>query len=130
MYVTTPARTYAWSLLGLLAISALCTAVVLTSVLRAPVIADDEATRAVDDLVRAENADLAFPAVFSVPLVFDFFKSNQPLGFTSLLIGYLLLSLGLQIVAVVLHSRRALPPGNYGLRAAEQAEDTSGITKG
>ncbi|MCS7480491.1 hypothetical protein ACFFQW_33515 [Umezawaea endophytica] len=119
MVVTTPARTYASSWLGLLAIGALSTAVVLTGVLRAPVIADDEATRAVDDLVRTENANHALPAMFAVPVVFDLFEGKQPSAFTGVLIGYVVLSVGLQLVAVVVHSRQVLPPGDYGPPSAE-----------
>ncbi|HWO63174.1 MAG TPA: hypothetical protein VNO31_24385 [Umezawaea sp.] len=128
VFATTPARTYAWSWLGLLAIGALSTAVVLTGVLRTPVIADDEATRAVDDLVRAENATVALPAMFAVPVVFDLFEGKQPPGFTGVLIGYLVLAVGLQAVAAVLQSRRVLPPGDYGLPATRPADDV--IAKG
>ncbi len=123
MFLTTPAKTYAWSWLGVLAIGALSTAVVLTSTLRAPVIADDEATRAVDELVRAENADVAFPAMFAVPVFLDLVWGNrQPHSFTWLLVGYAVLSAGLQVIAAVRHERRVLPPGDYGLPAAEPTD--------
>jgi hypothetical protein len=109
----------------LLGIGALSIAVVLTSVLRAPVIADDEATRAVDELVRVEWADRAFPAMFAIPVLFDMLIENrQPAAFTGLPAGYAVLSVGLQVIAMVHHRRRMLPPGDYGLPTAEPAGTT------
>ncbi len=122
MFVTTPNRTYAWSWLGLLAIGAVSTAIVLAGVLRAPPVADDEASTAVDHLVRAENADAAFPAMFALPVLLDLlFENRQPHSFTWLMAGYVVLSFGVQLVAFLVHRYRKLPPGQYEFRVAEGA---------
>lgn len=123
MFLTTPsARTYAWSWLGLLAIGAICTAVVLRSVQRAPAIADDEASAAVDELLHTEYADSAMPVLYAIPAPLDLlYENRQPQAFTWLLVAYVVLSVGVQAVAVLRRRRRKLPPGNYGL-PAETAE--------
>ena len=116
MVVTTSsARTYAWSWLGLLAIGAICTAVILRSVLRAPAVADDEASSIVDELLHTEYADATLPAMYTMPVLLDLLLENrQPHAFTGLLVAYAVLSVGVQTVGVLRHRRRALPPGNYG----------------
>lgn len=110
MYLTTSARTYAWSWLGLLALSAIATTVTVNGVLRAPTIAEDEGSLAVDELVRTENAFALFPAMFAIPVLFDLISDNrQPHTFTWLLVGYAALSVGLQTVGIILNRRRRLP---------------------
>jgi len=127
MFVTTPsARTYAWSWLGVLAIGALCTAVVLRSVLRAPAVVDDEASAAVDELIHTQYADATLPAIYAAPILLDLlFENRQPHAFTWLLVAYAVLSVGVQAVAVVRHRRRRLPQGNYGTSDGVQPEVSS-----
>ncbi|MEC3973894.1 hypothetical protein [Amycolatopsis sp. H20-H5] len=119
IFVTDPnpgARTYAWSWFGLLALSAICTGTVLNSVLNAPTVAENDASLAVDELLRIRDADEAAPAMYTLPLLWDFLLDDgrPPVGFTAPLIGYIVLSLGLFAVAHLRHERRTLPPGNYG----------------
>lgn len=125
MFLTIPsAWTYAWSWLGLLAIGAICTAVVLRSAQCAPAVADDEASAAVDELIHTEYADSAMPAIYAIPVPLDLlYENRQPQAFTWLVVAYAVLSLGVQAVAVLRRRRRKLPPGNYGL-PAETAEST------
>jgi hypothetical protein len=116
MYVSTPARTYAWSWLGVLALAAVFFAVAVTKILRAPALAEDDASLAVDAALRTEDSYLAMPAVFAVPVLFDLLTSNrQPHEFTGWLVVYVALALGTQAIGVLVQWRhRALPPGYYG----------------
>ncbi|WP_326944434.1 hypothetical protein OG439_31995 [Amycolatopsis sp. NBC_01307] len=117
MYATTPARTYAVSWLGLLALSALVSGWVLVSVLRRPLIADGAESLAVARALRVEAINAASPLMAVLPLVMDPLLGNrQPAAFTPWLAGYVVLVLVLQVVGYVRHLRRSrtLPPGCYG----------------
>ncbi|WP_209667406.1 hypothetical protein [Amycolatopsis magusensis] len=117
MYVTTSARTYAWSWLVLLGMSAVAGAVVLADVLRAPARGEDEGSLAVDAVLRREDAYLLPPASFAVLVLFNLLVDDrQPVQFTN----WLALYAGLAVVAQVIgwlthaHARRHLPPAYYG----------------
>jgi hypothetical protein len=106
--VTTPFRTYAWSWLGLLALGGGVTAVVLTGILRRPVIAEDETSLAVDAALRIRDLLGAMPAVYAVPVLFDLVTDDaQPPGYRPWLIGYAALAVATQAVAGFVDSRRS-----------------------
>ncbi|KDN17585.1 hypothetical protein [Amycolatopsis rifamycinica] len=111
---STPARTYAVSWLGLLALSALCTGCVLAGFLRAPVLAVDGPSLAVYRALLAENIHVAAPALAAVPPILDVARADRlPAGYGAALAGYAALVVGTELVAY-LRSRRPLPPGHYG----------------
>jgi hypothetical protein len=122
MYFATPARTYAVSWLGLLALSALCTGWVLAGVLRSPLLAEDAETLAIARAVRAEKIYAGTPVLAAFPLVLDLLDHVQPPAFTPWLIGYVAAVVVLQVVAFALHGRRyrTLPPGHYGTPVPDQ----------
>jgi hypothetical protein len=106
---------WAWLWLGLLALGALVDAVILTSVLRRPVIAEDEGSLAVDAVTRLEDVQLAVPSFFALPVVADVVFADVP-G-KPWLIGYVVLAVGTHVVAVITQRRRipALPAdAHYG----------------
>ena len=107
---------YALSWFSLLVISAVTFGTVVTSVLRAPVIAEDEASRAVDDAWRRQDLYAAFPVGFVLPVLTDLFVDRVPRGFTVPLIAYAVVATGLQVVGALVQRRehRGLPPGHYG----------------
>jgi len=108
IFVTTPFRTYAWSWLGLLALGGVVTAVVLTGILRRPVIAEDETSLTVDAAVRLQDLRIAMPAGYAVPVVFDPMTGNaQPPGYAPWLIGYAALAVVTQAVAGFVSWRRS-----------------------
>ncbi|WIX77849.1 hypothetical protein QRX50_41700 [Amycolatopsis carbonis] len=55
-------RTWAWSWLGLLAVGAICTAVIVVATLREPVLAEDDASLAAGELLRREAVQSTAPA--------------------------------------------------------------------
>jgi hypothetical protein len=117
MYLTTSARTYALSWLGLLALSALCGAWVLVGVLRGPVFAETVESVAVDRALRSEKIYAATPVLAAFPLVLDLMLDNrQSAAFTPWLAGYIAAVVVLQGVSYAVHRRRfrTLPPGHYG----------------
>ncbi|WP_439383667.1 hypothetical protein [Amycolatopsis lexingtonensis] len=102
-----------------LAVGAGATALVLGRVLRGPVIAEDEASRRVDEVLRAEDAYRFAPcavyAVLAMPVfVVDWATPPGYLGWLAL--AYLVAVLGLQLTGwlVVRHRYRRLPPGFHG----------------
>ncbi|MFD8492507.1 hypothetical protein [Amycolatopsis sp. NPDC059657] len=107
MHFTTPAQTYAWSWLGALGWSEVCTAVILVGTWRAPVIAEDKTSEAVDTALRIEDGYLAMPAYFAVPLVLDLLTSNrQPPEFTWWLVAYMVLAVGTSAISALKYLRR------------------------
>jgi hypothetical protein len=117
MYVTTSARTYAWSWLGALGVGAVCFAVILTDIVRRPALAEDTASLAVDDILRVEDAHVAMPALFAVPVLLDLLTTHrQPHEFTLWLAVYAALAAGTQLAGRLAHRRRhrTLPLGYYG----------------
>ncbi|WP_290050294.1 hypothetical protein [Amycolatopsis solani] len=101
-----------------LAVGAGATALVLGRVLRGPVIAEDETSRRVDDVLRAEDAYRFAPsavyAVLAMPVFVVDWATPGYLGWLAL--AYLVAVLGLQLIGwlVVRHRYRRLPPGSYG----------------
>ncbi|RSD13266.1 hypothetical protein [Amycolatopsis eburnea] len=101
-----------------LAFGAGATALVLGRVLRAPVIAEDAASHAVDGVLRAEDpyrfAPSAAYAVLAMPIYVVDWAWPGPLGWISL--AYLVVVLVLQLLGWLLARRRhrRLPPGCYG----------------
>jgi hypothetical protein len=117
MFFTTSYRTYAWSWLGVLALGAVVFAVIVSGVLRRPVVAEDEPSLAVDKVLRAEDLNIAGPTLYAFPVLLDLVTTNrQPPGFTPWLAGYAGLVIALQAVGAFVHRRRrpALPDGHYG----------------
>ncbi|MBE1496264.1 hypothetical protein H4696_003364 [Amycolatopsis lexingtonensis] len=107
IFVTTPFRTYAVSWLGFLALGGAVTSVILTGILRRPVIAEDETSLAVDAAVRLQDFLIAMPAVYAVPMLFDPIIDNaQPPGYIPWLIGYAALAVATQAVAGFVNWRR------------------------
>lgn len=124
MYLLTPARTYAWSWFGLLVVSGVWSAVILARVLRAPAVAEDEGSLAVDKLLRIEDAYVVMPAQFAVLVLVDLLLGNrQPPEFTGWLIAYAALAVATQTIGGLryLH-RRTLPPGHYGTSVVTRQE--------
>ncbi|GHG42521.1 MULTISPECIES: hypothetical protein [Amycolatopsis] len=120
MFVATPYRTYAWSWLGLLAIGAVVCAVIVTRVVRRPVIAEDEPSAAVDAVLRLDDLVIALPSAYSLPVLFDLVTTQrQPPGFAPWLLGYAALAIALQIAGR--WRRPALPDGDYGVPLPAQA---------
>ncbi len=105
---------YALSWLSLLAISGVVFGTIVTGVLRAPIIAEDEASRAVDDAWRRQDLYTAVPVLFALPVLVDVFEHRLPGGFTVPVIAYAVAAAGLQAAGAVVHRRRTLPPGDYG----------------
>ncbi|WP_410636418.1 hypothetical protein [Amycolatopsis sp. cmx-4-83] len=101
--------------LGLLVLGAAVDAVVLTGILRRPVIAEDEGSLAVDTVTRLQDVHFALPSLFAVPVVAD-------LGYTALpgkpwLAGYVALAVTTHVIGWFAQRRRVppLPPGaRYG----------------
>ena len=107
---------YALSWFSLLAISAVAFGTIVTGVLRAPVIAEDEASRAVDDAWRRQDLYTAAPVVFALPVLTDLLEDRLPRGFTVPVIAYVVAVFALQVIGALVNWRmnRAFPPGNYG----------------
>ncbi|MFJ7212314.1 hypothetical protein [Amycolatopsis sp. NPDC098790] len=104
--------------LGLLAIGAVVNAVILTGVIRRPVLAEDEGSLAVDVVTRLEDVRLALPSLFAAPVVVDLVAENPP-G-RPWLIGYVVLAVATNVVALFAQRARtpALPAeGCYGVPA-------------
>jgi hypothetical protein len=112
MLSTAPAYAAGW--LTLLGVSALCSAVILTSFLRSPVLAEDEASFAVYRQLLAENLHAASPALAAVPPILDTVTGHRlPPGYGPLLFAYAGLVAAAELTAY-LRGRRPLPPGHYG----------------
>ncbi len=124
MFAATPYRTYAWSWLGLLALGAVVWAVIVTGVLRRPVIAEDEPSAAVDAVLRLDDLATALPSAYALPVLVDLVTTQrQPPGFAPWLVGYATLAIALQITGALRTRRRprVLPDGDYGVPLPAQA---------
>jgi hypothetical protein len=109
---TAPA--YAWSWLGLLALSAVCGGVVLAGFTRGPVLAEDPESLAVYRGLLAENIHSASPALVAVPPLLDVALGHRfPAAYAPALIAYVVLVVAVELTAYV-RNRRPLPPGHYG----------------
>ncbi|MEU5264133.1 hypothetical protein [Amycolatopsis sp. NPDC021455] len=101
-----------------LAVGAGVTTLVLAGVLRGPVIAEDEASRRVDEVLRAEDpyrfAPCGVYAFLAMPVFVVDWATPGFLGWSAL--AYLLLVAALQLTGwfVTRHRYRRLPPGCYG----------------
>jgi len=101
-----------------LAAGAGVTALVLARALRAPVLAEDEASRLVDEVLRAEDpyryAPSALYAALAVPVFVVDWATPGWLGWSAL--AYLVTVVVLQLIGWLLVRRRYrwLPPGFYG----------------
>jgi hypothetical protein len=104
--------------LALLAVGAVVDAVILTGVLRRPVLAEDEGSLAIDVVTRLEDVHLAMPSFFAVPVIADVVFEDPP-G-KPWLAGYVVLAVATHVVAWFAQRRRvpALPAeGHYGVPA-------------
>jgi hypothetical protein len=118
MYLTTPARTYAVSWLGLLVLSALCSGGILTGVLRGRLYGADPESLAVQRALRTERIYLAMPGFVVFPVIMELLLpgSRPPAESTPWLVRYTVAVVVLQAISGILHWRRQrrLPPGHYG----------------
>lgn len=107
-----------WALfwLGTLVLGAVVDAVILTSVLRRPVLAEDEGSLAVDFVARLQDVQVVLPSFFAVLVVVpDLAFGDAPAW--PWLTGYVVLAVGAHVVAAITQRRRtpALPAdGCYG----------------
>lgn len=117
---TAPAYATGW--LVVLGVYGLCGVAIVTSFLRAPVLALDDASLAVYRGLRAENVHAASPSLVAVPLLLDVVtRSPLPRGYAPLVVGYVVLVVAAELVAYV-RGRRPLPPGHYGDPVARGTE--------
>jgi hypothetical protein len=103
-----------------LVIGAASVAPVLGRALRAPVIAEDEASSAVDAAMRAHDVRaFAVPFTFAFLVWIDLSTSWPwpPARFVPA-VGYLVLVVAVHVGAVLEARRRSLPPGRYGTVAS------------
>ncbi|MFE0027365.1 hypothetical protein [Amycolatopsis sp. NPDC059021] len=117
--LTSGAPAYGWAWLALLGVAAVSSGIALTSVLRAPAVAENDASLAVDDQLRIRDADNYVIPVFAIPPLNDL-TSHSPLPppFAPYVLAYVVLSVGAMFVTMLLRHlprHRSLPPGNYGL---------------
>ncbi|WP_284749023.1 hypothetical protein [Amycolatopsis sp. RTGN1] len=109
-----------WALiwLGVLALGAVVDAVILTSVLRRPVLAEDEGSLAVDAVARLQDVQVVMPSFFAVLVVPDLAFGDAPAW--PWLTGYVVLAVGAHVVAAFTQRRRtpALPADGYYGEAA------------
>jgi len=101
--------------LALLAFGAAVDAVILTGILRRPVLAEDEGSLAVDAVTRLQDVHLLMPSAFAVPVL-----AGLPFGDLPgepWLIGYVVLAVATHVAGWFAQQRRvpALPAdGHYG----------------
>jgi len=108
IFATTPFHTYAASWFLLLALGAAVTTAIVTDVLRRPVIAEDETSRAVDTAVRLHDLLMAMPGIYALPLLLEPLSDGhaQPPEWRPWLAGYALLAVATQVVVGVVQWRR------------------------
>lgn len=109
------ARGSVWALiwLDLLAFGAVVDAVILTDVVRRPVLAEDEGSLAIDVVTRLEDVHLAVPSAFAVPIVADLVFEDPPAR--PWLTAYVVLAVATHVIAWFAQRRRvpALPADGY-----------------
>jgi hypothetical protein len=101
--------------LGMLALGAVVDAVILTGVLRRPVLAYDEGSLAVDAVTRLQDVHRVMPSVFAVPVVADLAFQDAPAW--PWLTGYVVLAVVTNVIAWLTQRHRmpSLPAnGHYG----------------
>ncbi|MFF1609722.1 hypothetical protein ACFVYA_18250 [Amycolatopsis sp. NPDC058278] len=101
-----------------LAVGAGATALVLGKALRSPVIAEDEASRLVDEALRAEDAHryalCTFYALFAVPVLMVAWEPPALLEWAAWAYSAVVAALELTGWLLLRHRYRRLPPGYYG----------------
>ncbi|MFJ7212313.1 hypothetical protein [Amycolatopsis sp. NPDC098790] len=98
-----------------LAAGAGVTVAVVGRILRAPVIAEDAASRAVDALLRAHDAYRHAPsAVFAIAALPVTMGAGLPGWLEWTAVAYAVVALGTQLTGWLVTRRRELPPGFYG----------------
>lgn len=99
-----------------LAVGAGVTAAIVGRILRAPVIAEDPASLAVDGLLRSRDAHRYAPSVVfalaAMPVTVVDLLEPGPLGWSAL--AYLAVAIGTFVAGWSVTRRRKLPPGFYG----------------
>ena len=113
-FASSPAAGAGWAVA--LAIGAVATALVLVPVLRAPVIAEDEASLVVDAALRAQDAVLFAPAAMFTMLAWIDWAAT---GFSAppwlpVRVVYIVLAFATLLVARYGRRYGHLPPGHYG----------------
>ncbi|MBE1500904.1 hypothetical protein H4696_008004 [Amycolatopsis lexingtonensis] len=101
--------------LGAIVLGAAVEAVVLTSIVRRPVIAEDEGSLAVDTVTRLQDVHCTVPSLFAVPVLVDLGYPDLP-G-KAWLAGYVALAVTTHVIGYFAQRRRVppLPPGaRYG----------------
>jgi hypothetical protein len=83
--------------LGQLALGAVVDAVILTGVIRRPVLAKDEGSLAVDVVTRLQDVHLAMPSLFAVPVAADLVFGDAPAW--EWLTGYVVVAVATHVVA-------------------------------
>lgn len=99
-----------------LAVGAGVTVAIVGRILRAPVIAEDAASRAVDALLRAQDAYRYAPsAVFAFAALPATVAAGRLPGWLELTaVAFAVVMLGAQLTGWLVTRRRQLPPGFYG----------------
>ncbi|WP_410657650.1 hypothetical protein [Amycolatopsis sp. lyj-112] len=124
MYLTTPARTYAWTWLAGLGWAALCCSVILLGTLLRGVRADDEASAAVDRALRNQDCWMVVPGIYALAALVDpLFSHRSPAGFTWWLVLYAVVSIATTVIGVGRLPRHLdLPLGDYETSTRHEVE--------
>ncbi len=117
-FLSSPAAGACWAVA--LAIGAFGAALVLGPALRAPVIAEDETSLAVDGILRAQDAAVFAPSAVLVVLAWIDWSVTWPAAppWFPVRVGYIVLAIATWAVARFGARYRRLPPGTYGTETA------------
>lgn len=118
--LTTSARGYALSELGLITLYAVWFACFLAIALNTRVVAEDAGSRAVDDALWVRSLYLGAPAIYAWLMLISLpFLDGPPPEFAAPTYIYIALAIGTQVIGGVVHWKRyrKLPPGEYGVPA-------------
>ncbi|MFJ1758914.1 hypothetical protein ACIOD2_01275 [Amycolatopsis sp. NPDC088138] len=109
--ISPPMRSAAAVSLVVLGVGLVPAGLALLDAFTAPVIAEDEASAAVDRFLRSQDVRR-----FVLPAAFAWLAGiNAPVAWQPLQLGYLALAIGTQLAGWLHGNRRRLPPGWYGL---------------
>ncbi|RZQ65825.1 hypothetical protein [Amycolatopsis suaedae] len=115
MFVATPQYGhYAWTWLLLLGVAGAVAAFLVVSILRAPTLADDTTSLAIDTRLRRSDLYDLCPAVCVLIPLTDFLQRDQPAPYTWPMAGHAALAMGLFAIGWLRQRHRPLPAGHYG----------------